>query len=148
MTKHLAQLELSAIEDALYSWEGVITWVGVCAKVEMLTGKSVTRQTLSGNSVIKRAYDQAKSRSNKLIPVAPSPSSLRNAADRISRLESEIAALKSENSKLIEKFLRWQYNAHIKGLTEAHLDKPLPIIDRERSDAPLRALRLPGNRRK
>ncbi|MCK9752725.1 hypothetical protein LT702_14105 [Pseudomonas syringae pv. syringae] len=141
MTKHLTPLELSAIEDALYSWEGTITWAGVCDKVEALIGKSVTRQTLSGNSVIKRAYDQAKSRSSNVAPVTPSPSSLKIAADRISRLESEIAALKSENSKLIEKFLRWQYNAYIKGLTEAHLDKPLPIIDRERSDAPLRVVR-------
>lgn len=145
MTKHLKPLELSAIEDTLYSWEGAITWAGVCAKVEALIGKSVTRQTLSGNSVIKRAYDQAKSRSRNAPPIPPSPSSLKVAADRVSRLESEIAALKLENSKLIEKFLRWQYNAHIKGLTEAHLDKPLPIIDRERSDAPLRAVRGGGN---
>lgn len=141
MTKHLTPFELSAIEEALYSWDGVITWSSVCTKVETLIGKSVTRQTLSGNSAIKRAYDQAKSRGTNSTPIAPSPSSLRNAADRISRLESEITALKSENSRLIEKFLRWQYNAHIKGLTEAHLDKPLPIIDRERSDAPFRAIR-------
>jgi hypothetical protein len=141
MTKHLTPLELSAIEDTLYSWEGAITWAGVCAKTEAIIGKSVTRQTLSGNSLIKRAYDQVKARSNNPTKVTPSPSSLKNAADRITRLEAELAVLKSENSKLIERFLLWQYNAHIKGLTEAHLNKPLPKIDRERSDAPLRAIR-------
>lgn len=148
MTKHLTPLELSTIEDALYSWKGGITWAGVCAKAEGLIGKSVTRQTLSGNSVIKRAYDQAKSKKNNLDRISPSPSSLKIAADRISRLESEIAALKYENSKLIEKFLRWQYNAHIKGLTEAHLNRPLPVIDRERSDASLLVVRKPTKREK
>jgi hypothetical protein len=47
------------------------------------------------------------------------------------RLEAKLERLERENAHLMEKFVRWAYNAHQKGLTEQYLDTPLGIIDRE-----------------
>ncbi|MEQ7922489.1 hypothetical protein ABQX22_25070 [Xanthomonas sp. WHRI 1810A] len=138
MTKPVTSAEIKAIEDFLYSWEGPVTWDCVCTRAQSLIGKVLTRQTLGANPAVRKAFDYAKLRNKDLPAKPPAPSSLKIAGDRISRLEAELAATKSENSRLIEQFLRWQYNASIKGLSEQHLNKPLPIIDRERSDAPLR----------
>lgn len=50
---------------------------------------------------------------------------------RLERLEAENKRLVIENERLLEQFVTWAYNAHLKGLTKAYLDKPLPIVDRE-----------------
>jgi hypothetical protein len=52
------------------------------------------------------------------------------AEQRIGRLESENERLKVENSNLLERFVRWQYNAYKHGVTKDKLDADLPKIDR------------------
>jgi hypothetical protein len=138
LAKHLTRADITAIVDTLYAWSGALTWEDLCKAAAGLVGKRPTRQSLSANPEIKRAFDQAKAQSRSEIVYIPTPSSLKNAGERIARLESEINALKLENSRLIERFLLWQYNAANKGLHESQLNQPLPKIDRERSDAPRR----------
>ncbi|OZO04535.1 hypothetical protein B7453_10380 [Pseudomonas sp. IB20] len=138
MAKHLTRSDIMAIVDTLYAWQGLLTWDELCGAVTNLVGKRPTRQSLSANPDIKRAFDQAKAQSRSEVVHVPTPSSLKIAGERIARLESENEALKLQNSRLIERFLRWQYNASIKGLHLSQLDHPLPIIDRERSDATIR----------
>jgi len=48
-------------------------------------------------------------------------------------LQSENEMLKRKNDALLERFVKWQYNAYKNGLTEAQLEEPLPRIDRERT---------------
>ncbi|MFG0861999.1 hypothetical protein [Pseudomonas mosselii] len=139
MAKHLTKDDIRAIADTLLSWEGALNWELLCDKVAGLVGKRPTRQSLSSHLEIKRAFAQAKKTATEEVVRIPTPSSLKIAGDRIARLESEIQALKAENSQLLEKFLTWQYNASIAGLHESQLNRPLPLIDRERSDAPIRA---------
>jgi hypothetical protein len=42
--------------------------------------------------------------------------------------------LKKKNAALLEQFVKWQYNAYKHGMTEAKLNEPMPMIDRERTD--------------
>ncbi|WP_455911491.1 hypothetical protein [Pseudomonas putida] len=139
MAKHLTKEDMRAIADTLLSWEGALSWELLCDKVAGLIGKRPTRQSLSSHVEIKRAFAQAKKIAKEPVIRTPMPSSLKIAGDRIARLELEVLALKAENSQLLEKFLTWQYNASIAGLHESQLNRPLPVIDRERSDAPVRA---------
>jgi len=143
MAKHLTKDDIRAIADQLLGWEGALSWELLCDKVAGLVGKRPTRQSLCTHLEIKRAFTQAKKKASEEVVRIPAPSSLKIAGDRIARLESEIQALKTENSQLLEKFLTWQYNASIAGLHESQLNRPLPVIDRERSDAPVRT-RLMG----
>ena len=43
---------------------------------------------------------------------------------------AENARLLAENEGYREKFVRWQYNAYKRGLTERDLEEPLPKADR------------------
>jgi hypothetical protein len=139
MAKHLTKDDMRAIADTLLGWEGVLSWELLCDKVAGFIGKRPTRQSLSSHVEIKRAFAQAKKTAKEPVIRTPMPSSLKIAGDRIARLELEVLALKAENSQLLQKFLTWQYNASIAGLHESQLNRPLPVIDRERSDAPVRA---------
>ena len=56
------------------------------------------------------------------------------AAQRIKRLEEENARLKKENELFLEQFVVWQYNANRNGLSEAQLNSPLSVIDRDSSE--------------
>ena len=59
------------------------------------------------------------------------PSSLAVAARRISRLAAENHELELQNKRLLERFRTWQYNASVRNMTEADLDRPLPILDKD-----------------
>jgi DNA-binding transcriptional MerR regulator len=50
--------------------------------------------------------------------------------ERIARLEAENQRLRMENDRLLGQFVRWAYNAYIRGLDEQFLARPLPIINR------------------
>ena len=67
-------------------------------------------------------------------PRTAAPSSLKVAAARIAKQQSEIDGLKAKNSALLEQFVIWQYNTYKYGLKERQLNESLPRIDRERTD--------------
>ncbi|KAG1244027.1 hypothetical protein G6F65_022039 [Rhizopus arrhizus] len=50
------------------------------------------------------------------------------AMDRIARLEGELARLEAENARLLEQFVRWAYNASVRGLDDVYLNSPLPVV--------------------
>jgi integrase len=49
------------------------------------------------------------------------------------RLEAETARLKTENTRLLEQFVRWSYNANNRGVGEEVLNRPLPAVNRDSS---------------
>jgi len=141
MAKHLTAVDIQAIVETLYAWEGELSWELLCQRVKPLVGKVPTRQSLSSNQSIKNAFTSAKQRAKSEVKTAPSPSSLKIAGERIKRLETELEVVRKQNVQLLRRFLVWQYNASNAGLHESHLEKPLPAIDRERSDAPAKIVR-------
>ena len=58
---------------------------------------------------------------------------VQKALERISRLEAENQRLLAENERLNEKFVRWAFNAYVRGMGETDLDRPLPQMDRRQT---------------
>lgn len=134
MAKHLTPKDVVVIIGLIDGWEGKLQWEALCDCVEPLIGTRPTRQTLSAHERIKSAYDQKKARHKSGFLPSKRPASLDLAAQRIRSLENENARLKDENSRLIEHFVRWQYNAYKHGVSQEKLDAPMPVVDRESSE--------------
>jgi hypothetical protein len=86
---------------------------------------------LDGHKQIQQAFADKKARLKDGLGEVKVPPSLAIAGQRIKRLEEENSRLKGENSRLLEQYVIWQYNAYRHGLNEKKLNSPLPIIDRD-----------------
>lgn len=135
MAKHLTKDDVEAIINIIHGWaDEKLTWDEICQSASGVVGKKPTRQSLNSNELIKEAYEVKKSGLKIHGPRTATPSSLKVAASRIAKQQSEIDSLKAKNSALLEQFVKWQYNAYKYGLKEHQLNESLPRIDRERTD--------------
>lgn len=130
MAKHLTRRDIAILVNQIDAWEGKLGWDALCDVAAPLIGGRPTRQTLSSHGQIKAAFGQKKIQLKTGFVSTKRPPSLNIAEQRIRRLESENERLKMENSKLLEQFVRWQYNAYKHGVTKDKLDVVLPKIDR------------------
>ncbi|MEO7343657.1 MAG: hypothetical protein ABIU85_02365 [Methylotenera sp.] len=136
MAKHLTKVDISAIINIIHNWEDEkLTWDDICESAINVIGKKPTRQSLNSNFQIKEAYLLKKIGLKTHGPKIATPSSLKVAADRITKQQNEIDSLKAKNSSLLEQFVKWQYNSYKYGLKEHQLNEPLPRIDRERTES-------------
>jgi hypothetical protein len=135
MAKHLTPKDVDIVVRLIDAWEEKLRWETLCDEASKLIGSRPTRQTLDAHAKIKNAYLSRKAHlKNGLLPTKR-PASLDIAAQRIRRLEGENSRLKDENDRLLEQFVRWQYNAYKHGMSKAKLDAPLPPIDRDSSES-------------
>lgn len=135
MAKHLKQADIGAIVDIIRGWPtDKISWEAICEASAKVIGNTPTRQTLNAHAAIKDAYTAKKTGLKVHGPRTAMPSSLAVAAQRIARLQTENDELKMRNDKLLEQFVKWQYNAYKHGLKEHQLNAELPRIDRERTE--------------
>lgn len=135
LAKHLSKRDIEAVVSHILGWgDEKLTWDAVLDAIEPLIGFKPTRQTLHANQDIRDAFKSRKTGIRQRGQDKPKPSNLNVAADRIAHLRAENDMLKQKNAALLEQFVRWQYNAYKYGLTEAKLNEPLPVIDRERTD--------------
>jgi hypothetical protein len=135
LAKHLTKHDIQAILNIILGFnEEKLTWEYVCDAAEKVVGKKPTRQSLYSNKAIREAYVARKKGLKVKEPTKPKPSSLKIAADRISRLENEVEILKRKNDALLEQFVIWQYNVYKHGLKDHQLNQPLPRIDRDITD--------------
>lgn len=134
MARHLRDRDIERIVELLDGWQGKLTWEGLCEACEPVIGTRPTRQTLAKYPRVKDAYHQCKERLKNEKREITGSGTLEQASQRIARLENENERLKMENQNLLEQFAIWQYNAYLHGLTDVDLNKPLPSIDRERTD--------------
>lgn len=134
MAKHLTSKNIASLVALLDAWEGKLTWEALCDEGAKLIGSRPTRQTLNAHARIKSAYLGRKA--NLKVGYIPSkrPASLSIAEQRIRRLEGQNERLKDENDRLLEQFVRWQYNAYKHGMSKENLNAPLPQIDRDSSE--------------
>lgn len=134
--KFVPRLSDEDIDDVcgiLDGWTGKLTWEFLIEELLRRWRRTYTRQALDRHRRIKRSFFAAKSRLRNS-PVnlkRQGPAELARARDRILRLEAELERANRQIDRFIAKFLRWAYNAQLKGLTEADLDRPLVSIDRE-----------------
>jgi hypothetical protein len=127
------QTEIDAIVQTIRAWpKSTISWADVCKEATPILGFTPSRQGMNQREPILEAF-QARKKHLRVSPMQalPMPSSLAVAARRIGILNAEISELKAMNTLLKDRLQIWQYNAHLKGMNDATLDKPLPSIDRE-----------------
>lgn len=136
MAKHLSELEINKIIKLLDGWTGKLTWESLIEESsKTILGRKPARQTLFKNKRLRFAFEHRK-RELKKGTKRPSTSLSKNILiDMNTRLKSEINRLNAELDLMMETFKVWQYNAYANGLSEDQLNKPLPSIDREPTNA-------------
>lgn len=136
MGRHLREVDVAAVVGLLERWEGDLGWEPLRASCKQELSLKTTRQTLARNREISDAFHATKRRLKEPDDHAPMPGSLRIAVARIRRLEAEADQLRGVNRILLERFVKWQYNAYARGLVERDLDRELPSIDRGSTPQP------------
>lgn len=128
--------EIDRIVALLVSWQGRLSWELLTKKVGVMLKRTFTRQGLDKQENIRVAFQQAKERLRSS-PVTKSSVEISDelalALGRVDRLEAEIAVLKAERNRFLQKFATWQYNARSRNMSEADLNMPLPRVERGRS---------------
>lgn len=133
--KNMTDEDVRAVCEILDGWplDIKLTWEALTETLERRLNQSWSRQALDRHVRIKQAYKQRKKSLRISAPSANEehlPADLRKALESIRRLTSENERLTQENSRLMEQFVRWAYNASVKGLSEDVLNTPLPRIER------------------
>ncbi|CAO3376400.1 hypothetical protein [Azospirillum argentinense] len=131
---NLTGANLDRIVKAIDLLPDPISWNAVVETVRGVMGHEYTRQALNKHERIRTAFDARKrSAGSPAAKAADSPQgmTLRQAQQRIAKLEAENARLRLENERFLEKFSRWSYHAFSANLDEEFLDRPLPPVNRE-----------------
>lgn len=134
MAKHLTDRDVERVVGILDGWSDKLTWDALCEACTPIIGTTPARQTLAKFVRIEHAFEACKKRLKNETQEIHLPPSMKIAVERITRLESENERLKRENRELLQQFVVWQYNAHIRGLSDHDLNRSLPGIDRGRTD--------------
>lgn len=130
--------EIDRIVAMLVSWQGKLSWDLLTGQVEVILKRTFTRQGLDKQDNIRVAFQQAKDRLRSSPLATPPPemsAELALALSRVDRLEAQIAVLKAERNRFLQKFATWQYNARSRNMSEADLNIALPRVERDRSTA-------------
>jgi hypothetical protein len=135
MAKHLNDADVKNIANLIRDWsKDKLTWNNLCRKCKELFGVTATRQTLFAHKTIREAYSARKRYISRDGVRTPKPSSLAFAARRLARQEALIEELQERNDRLLEQFIKWEYNTYKRGISIDELNEELPRIDRERTD--------------
>ena len=122
--------QLEVIVRIIGRLPGKPTWADVIESVRKQLGTSYTRQALHTHKSILFAFQARKNGDSSKLKTRPVSARSKARQDRIRGLEEELERSRKREIALLEQYMRWSYNAHIYGLTEAMLDRPLPKIDR------------------
>lgn len=129
MARHLTQDDVKKIVSMLHKWSYELTWDLLVDACEKQLGITTTRQALNRKQEIKETFGITKKRLKVKGQNYARPNSINVAHQRIEGLANEVNALRNANNFLIEKFVRWQYNALNRGMTLEELERPLPQQD-------------------
>jgi hypothetical protein len=129
---NLTPQRVDAVVELIRGWEGRLTWPALVKAVGKKMHSTYTRQALFNQERIRVAYDTYRASNNTGTAGSGRPVSaaLRAAQERNKRLEQELAEARARENLLLEQFVRWAYNAAIRGLTEDFLNQPLPPTNR------------------
>jgi hypothetical protein len=128
-SKNLSDADVTKIVEILDGWSSRLSWEALLGKVESELHFRYTRQTLHAHAEIADAFALSKGRLRGDLSVQRSTldPQLQASLEYIDRLKAENARLALQNDRLTEKFVRWAYNAHLRGMSEGELDETLPI---------------------
>lgn len=132
---NLDDATIERIVQILDGWSGKLSWKLFIEAITLQLHLSYARQTLNNHERIRSGFVARKKeltgKERKSINFE-SPE-LQLATQRIQHLEVEIARLTRENNTLLEQFARWAYNASTRQLDLDFLNKPLPLINRDKT---------------
>lgn len=123
--------DLTAIRGIIDGWDELpLSWSALISRIETVLHVTYVRQTLHRYPEIAQALQRKKAELASRGPRRVGTGDLRVAIERIERLEAENDSLRALNDALLERFVRWAYNASLFGLDEQKLDQPLPPASR------------------
>lgn len=130
--KNLSDDAIEQIVKILDGWSEKLTWEALIEAVVIKLHYRYTRQALHKHARIREAYAVRKAAlGEQKSPRGPHGSgALADALARVARLEAENRRLEEENRGLLEQFVVWAYNAHMRGLDKKFLSQPLPRVNR------------------
>ncbi|RYG38389.1 MAG: hypothetical protein EON93_02155 [Burkholderiales bacterium] len=135
--RNLNDGDIAEIVSMLDGWAGSLTWDALIEEIERRLRVRYTRQALHKHARVADAFALRKKTlsgsDGAPTPAATSPE-LQFALERVARLEAENQRLEAENNRLLEQYARWAYNANVKGISIEILSRPLPPLNRGRTD--------------
>jgi len=135
-SRNLDDVTIGEIVGILDGWTGPLSWAALIEAIEELTRVRYTRQALNNHERIKLAFSVRREALTAMgIPVrvgAKSPQ-VEALLQINARLEAQSTRLQAENTRLLEQFVRWAYNANNRGVREEMLNRPLPDVNRDSS---------------
>jgi hypothetical protein len=132
-SRNLDDAAISEIVGILDGCTGPLSWNSLIEAIDELTRVRYTRQALNNHARIKLAFSlRRESLKATGVPMRVNTATPELAALRQvnARREAKIDRLKVENSRLLEQFVRWSYNANNRGVGEEVLNRPLPTVNR------------------
>lgn len=126
---------IERIVQILDAWSGKLSWKLFIAAITTQLHRTYARQTLNNYERIREGFVARKKEltGQERKSTDFKSQELQLATQRIEHLEAEIARLNRENNMLLEQFVRWAYNASTRQLNLDFLNKPLPIINRDKT---------------
>lgn len=123
---HLTNKDVKRITKLIDNWsEPKLTWPLLVHECREKLGISRTRQALANIPDIDMAMKDRKAALKAPKDTPEWVSDIYEANERIQKLTETNQQLKAINRQLIERFLTWQANADMHGLTQSMLDQPV-----------------------
>lgn len=128
-SRNLSPSDMTVILELLDGWSGRLSWELLIEQIERRLLFRYTRQALHGHEQIASAFKVTKRRIRGVTGRAPvADPALQKSLEVNARLQAQVLRLETENERLIQKFVRWAYNAHLHGVGEHELERPLPSM--------------------
>ena len=129
----ITEENLEDIIMMIKTWEGKLTWDLLCSEVsQLLNIKSIERQSLANYSDIQKAFSTRKQRIKENSKANPQPNvTIDYLQKQVNNLKAQVQRLEEINEQYKQKFIVWQYNAYMHGMTEDKLNKPLIAVNRQ-----------------
>jgi hypothetical protein len=119
LAKHLSDRDIERVVGLLDGWQDKLSWELLSKACLPVIGTVPARQTLHRIVRIQGAFKATKERLRNGPTEIKAPPSMRVAMQRIARLTIENERVTRENSRLLEQFVVWQYNAHVRGMFDS-----------------------------
>ncbi|MBU86222.1 hypothetical protein [Alcanivorax sp.] len=123
---HLTQKDEARIIKLIEEWsESKLTWPLLVEACKAKLGISRARQSLMKLPAVDMAMKDRKASLKAPTEKPGWVKDIHKANERIEKLTEANQKLKIVNQKLLERFLIWQVNADLHGVSQAMLDQPL-----------------------